>query len=146
MSGDDSGAAQLDQAIDLARASGASFVVAIAGVTRATVAARRGDLGYACALYADVIRYWRRTGSRTQQWTTLRNVAELLAQTDHDTVAAILLLAADADPDAPEVTGDEAERLASLRTTLVDRLGPAAFVGHVSVPRGRHGPRWSSWA
>jgi len=31
------------------------------------------------------------------------------------------------DPDAPEVTGDEAARLAGLHATLVERLGPDAF-------------------
>lgn len=74
-----------------------------------------------------MIRYWQRTGGWTQQWTTLRNVAELLALTGDDAVAAVLLLAADADPDAPEVTGDEAARLAGLHATLVERLGPDAF-------------------
>jgi len=127
MVGDDAAVAQLDRAIALGRDSGASFVIAVAGLTRAAIAARRGDLGDACARYPEVIRYWQRTGGWTQQWTTLRNVAELLALTGRDAVAAVLLLAADADPDAPEVTGDEAARLAGLHATLVERLGPDAF-------------------
>ncbi len=72
-----------------------------------------------------MIRYWQRTGSWTQQWTTLRNGAELLAQCGRDADAALLLAAADADPDAPAVVGADAARLGACRDAITPRLGDA---------------------
>ena len=113
----------LERAIQLSTLSGASFVAAVAAVTLASSAARTGDLAEACSRYLDVIRYWQRTGSWTQQWTTLRNVAELLAGCGRDGDAAFLFAAADSDPDAPAVVGADADRLAACRSAVANRLG-----------------------
>ena len=123
--GDPAASRHLERAVQLSTVSGASFVAAIAAVTLASSAARRGELVQASARYVDVIRYWARTGSWTQQWTTLRNVAELLAQCGRDADAALLLAAADADPDAPAVVGADAARLSACRHSINRRLGDA---------------------
>lgn len=123
--GDSAAPGHLERAIELSTLSGASFVAAIAAVTLASSAARRGDLAEAYARYPDVIRYWERTGSWTQQWTTLRNVGELLARCGRDADAAVLLAAADADPDAAAVVGTDAARLAACRDAIIGRLGEA---------------------
>lgn len=125
--GDAGATAHLRRAVDLARTSGATFVVATATLTLATVTARAGDLHGACAHFGEVIRYWQRTGSWTQQWTTLRNVAEVLAQLGDAEHAALLLLAAADDADAAALTGDDAARLGALRDALQARLDPAEF-------------------
>lgn len=121
--GDPRAPGHLERPFELSTASGASFVGAVATVTLASSAARSGDLARACALYPEVIRYWERTGSWTQQWTTLRNVAELLAACRRDADAALLLAAADADPGAPTVVGADAARLAACRQGSIRRLG-----------------------
>ena len=51
--------------------------------------------------YREVIDYFARTGNWTHQWTTLRNLAELLRRLGDDEPAGLLDAAADAAPDAP---------------------------------------------
>ncbi len=72
-----------------------------------------------------MVRYWERTSSWTQQWTTLRNVAELLTRSGRYGDAALLLAAADADPDASAVVGTDATRLAASRDLITGKLGDA---------------------
>lgn len=115
----------LERAIQLSTGSGASFVAALATVTLASTSARRNELTRACSGYLEVITYWERTGSWTQQWTTLRNVAELLMRCGRYADAALLLAAADADPGAAAVVGADATRLAASRDLLAAELGAA---------------------
>jgi len=89
------------RAIDLARSSGASFLVGIAAVGLLTVRTNVGRMSEALHGYRDVIDYWDRSGNWTQQWVTLRNLAELLRQLGDDEPAALLDAAAEQAPDAP---------------------------------------------
>jgi multidrug efflux pump subunit AcrA (membrane-fusion protein) len=70
-----------------------------------------------------VIHRWCRSGDRTHEWTTLRNLAELLARIDHHRAAAVLVAAAHAADTAAPVYGSQARRLAELETALAERLG-----------------------
>jgi predicted ATPase/DNA-binding SARP family transcriptional activator len=92
---------QYVQAIDLARSSGATFLVGVATVGLLSVRAAAGHVDEALHGYRDVIDYFARTGNWTHLWTTLRNLADLLSTLGDDEGAALLVAAAQAAPDAP---------------------------------------------
>jgi tetratricopeptide (TPR) repeat protein len=91
------------RAIELARTSGATFLVGVATVGLLTVRAAAGRVDDALRGYREVIDYFARTGNWTHQWTTLRNLADLLRTLGDDEPAALLDAAADRAPDAPAV-------------------------------------------
>jgi predicted ATPase len=93
------------QAIDLARTSGAAFLVGVATVGLLSVRARTGRFRDALRGYREVVDYFERTGNWTHLWTTLRNLAALLRQLGDDGPADALTAAADRAPDAPAVAG-----------------------------------------
>lgn len=93
--------AHYERSIDLARSSGASFLVAIAAVGLLTVRVDGGHIREALYGYRDLIDYWERSGNWTQQWVTLRNLAQLLRQLGDEEPAALLDAAAKNSPDAP---------------------------------------------
>jgi len=76
-----------------------------------------------------LIDRWRATATWPQLWTTLRLVAELLADHGQAEVAALVLAAAERDPAAPDLTGDDRARHDALLARLHDRLGAAAADG-----------------
>jgi predicted ATPase/DNA-binding SARP family transcriptional activator len=104
------------RAIELARASGATFLVGVATVGLLSVRAAAGHLHEALTGYRDVIDYFARTGNWTHQWTTLRNLATLLRRLGDDEPAALLDTAADSAPDAP-ATGAQPPRAAPAPPT-----------------------------
>jgi hypothetical protein len=116
----------LERAIELADTSGttAHFYRGVAGVTLASSRAAAGDVAGAARLYRELIDRWLRTGTWTQQWTTLRNVAELLAGVD-DAAVVRILAAAHADPVAAALDPEAAAREQQLRADAVGRLGVA---------------------
>ncbi|MFG3437476.1 BTAD domain-containing putative transcriptional regulator [Nonomuraea sp. NPDC047897] len=91
------------RAIELARASGASFLVGVATVGLLTVRARAGRVPEALGGYRDVIDYFARNGNWTHLWVTLRNLAGLLRRLGDDEPAALIDAAAGQAPDAPAV-------------------------------------------
>ena len=93
------------RASTLSRESGATFLDAIASVGHLTALARDGRVADALDGYRALIEYWARTGGWVQQWTTLRNLAELLRTVDDQETAVYLEAAADNAPDAPPITG-----------------------------------------
>ncbi|HEY5857352.1 MAG TPA: BTAD domain-containing putative transcriptional regulator [Aldersonia sp.] len=93
------------QAIDLARASGATFLVGVATVGLLSARARAGRVHEALSGYRDVVEYFARNGGWTHLWTTLRNLADLLRRLGDDDAAALIDAAADRAPDAPAVVG-----------------------------------------
>lgn len=122
----------LEAAIERAAMVGASFITGVAGLTLCTSVAAAGDTAEAAARYRELIAHWLRSGTWTQQWTTLRHAALLLA--DHDPVlTARVLLAADADPDAANIAGNGDDPTAASIDTLLSRLSEAEHAD-VSVP------------
>ncbi|MCH6165020.1 BTAD domain-containing putative transcriptional regulator [Pseudonocardia alaniniphila] len=91
------------RAIDLARTSGATFLVGVATVGLLTVRADAGRVDDALRGYRDVIGYFARTSNWTHLWTTLRNLADLLRRLGDDGPATLIATAADNAPDAPAV-------------------------------------------
>ena len=114
------------RAIDLARTSGATFLVGIASVGLLSVRASAGEVREALSGYRDVIDYFARTGNWTHQWTTLRNLADLLRRLGDDRTAAVLETAAAQAPDAP----------AAPTVVPAAQLPPPPDVPH-EVPVGR---------
>jgi hypothetical protein len=94
---------QYVRAIDLARTSGATFLVGVATVGLLAVRATAGRVHDALRGYRDVIDYFARTGNWTHLWTTLRNLADLLRVLGDTEPATALDAAADQAPDAPAV-------------------------------------------
>jgi len=90
-------------AIEEARSVGANFVVGVAAVALASAQARVGDAVAAAAAYRHLLDYWYATGRGPQLWTTARNAATLLLAEGHTREAALLLLRAEATPEAATV-------------------------------------------
>ena len=89
------------RAIDLARGSGATFLVGVATVGLLAVRGNTGRVAEALRGYRDVVDYFARTGNWTHLWPTLRNLADLLRRIGDPDPAAVLDAAADQAPDAP---------------------------------------------
>jgi predicted ATPase/DNA-binding SARP family transcriptional activator len=89
------------RAVDLARTSGATFLVGVASVGLIAATAAAGRVHEALVGYRQVVDYFARTGNWTHQWTTLRNLAELLRRIGDEHAADLLDAAADRAPDAP---------------------------------------------
>jgi predicted ATPase/DNA-binding SARP family transcriptional activator len=119
--------ALLDDALARARASGGRFLNGVALVTAASLRGRHGQPEQARRVFAETIRWWLRAGNWTQQWTTVRNVIDLLVRLGQDRHAARLHGAVLARTTAPPPFGADAQRLALARTTLRERLGAEAF-------------------
>jgi tetratricopeptide (TPR) repeat protein len=82
-------------AVELARGSGATFLVGLATLGLVTVLGRGGRVDDTLRGYRDVVDYFARTGSWSHLWTTLRNLAEVLRRLGDPERAALLDTAAD---------------------------------------------------
>ena len=89
------------RAIDLARSTGATFLIGISTVGLLTVRSRSGRIREALGGYLEVVDYFARTGNWTHLWAALRNLADLLDDLGDRRIAAMLHAAADQAPDAP---------------------------------------------
>lgn len=115
------------RAVDLARTSGATFLVGVATVGLLAERARAGRVHDALRGFREVIDYFARTGNWTHQWVTLRNLADLLRRLGDHEPAALLDAAADEAPDAPATDG-------STESEAPPRPVPAAPIpGRVGV-------------
>ena len=81
----------------------------MAGVALATARARTGDPTATASACRDLLDHWRTTGHGPQLWTTARNAAALLVTEGFAREGALLLLCADASPEAATVDADIAQ-------------------------------------
>lgn len=125
VAGETSSVGWLQRAVDRAGAAGTQFIVGVAGLTLCTTVQAQGDLREAAHRYRDLIEHWLRSGSWSQQWTTLRNAASLVERYDPG-LALLVLETANRDPLAPVVDdspdGEDSLRRSNLRVIL----GPEA--------------------
>lgn len=98
--------AAFDEAQGIARRTGATFLGSIASVSIVSVHAASGRVDEALAGYSALMDYWERTGSWTQQWTTLRNLADLLDRVGDADTAQLIRTAAAAAPEAAGLGAD----------------------------------------
>ncbi len=136
----DAATARYGRAVELARSTGATFVEGVASVGLVRLWADRGRTRQALDGYRTLLVDWRRTGHWTQLWTTLRNLGVLLADTGQPEAAALVVAAADAAPEAAEVTVDAvAAELAATNERISAELGPellaAVRARAASLPR-----------
>jgi tetratricopeptide (TPR) repeat protein len=117
----------MEEALGFAEAADNVFMKGIALVSYTSLRGRHGDPRLALRLFDDVIRHWRRTGSWTQQWLTLRNLVELLARLGAHEPTAVLYGACAASTASQPLYGPEADRLQAVVDTLVVSLGEEAF-------------------
>jgi predicted ATPase/DNA-binding SARP family transcriptional activator len=114
----------LDDALNLARASGDRYLTGVALVSAASVRSRHGDPREALQLFRDVVLHWHSSGNWLHQWTTLRNLVDLLVRLERDDDAAVLIGALESRSSSVEPFGDEARRFDAATQTLAIRLGP----------------------
>ena len=138
------------RASTLSRESGATFLDAIASVGHLTALARDGRVADALDGYRALIEYWARTGGWVQQWTTLRNLAELLRTVDDQETAVYLEAAADNAPDAPPITGggddsDAADLPPDRLATILAAAAAASRDDIVAVALGALEHHRGSW-
>ena len=115
------------RAVELAESTGASFVVGVAGASKASIDARLGDPVAAAEDYRRLISHWRRAGMWSTQWTMLRSIAALLARLDQPAAAAELLGAIRSTRAGHRIFGDDELALARLDRQLRATLGDAAY-------------------
>ena len=116
-----------ERARSVSRLIGNRYLAAIAGVSAVSCAARIGDPARALEGYGELLDYFERTGSRAQQWTTVRTVIETLTRLGRDESAAILHGALTTSPSAPPLIGRDAIRMHDAASTLAGRLGHEHF-------------------
>ncbi|WP_459279754.1 AfsR/SARP family transcriptional regulator [Arthrobacter sp. TMN-37] len=121
----DRAATALEEAVAVARTVKAGYVEGVAMVSLLSGAMRGRDYGRAVEAFPAVIEHWHRAGMWVQQWTTLRLLAELLADLDQPRPAVVLLSAAGSAPEASVVGGPEADRAEERWRRLARCLGPA---------------------
>jgi predicted ATPase/DNA-binding SARP family transcriptional activator len=124
---DERARARLTQAIALAESSGASFVVGVAGASRASIDARIGDRVAAAEAYRWLIPHWRRAGVWSTQWTMLRSIAVLLDRMGRHRDAAVLEGAVRATAAGHRIFGADEALLAELGARLRASLGDAEY-------------------
>jgi len=118
---------RLSRAIALAERTRASFVLGVAGASKASLDARFGDPHEAAADYRRLILHWRRAGMWSTQWTMLRSIAGLLARLRRYRDAAVLEGAIRATLAGHRIFGDDEVSLDALSATLRAELGEAAY-------------------
>jgi predicted ATPase/DNA-binding SARP family transcriptional activator len=126
---------RLTTAIEMAEATGASFVSGVAGTSHASIEARLGDPARAAEEYRLLLGHWRRAGMWSTQWTMLRSIATLLETQGRPEEAAVLASAVLATPAGNRVFGDDEVALTQLGERLRASLGDEAY--EVAAARGR---------
>lgn len=133
---------EYEEAIALASGVVATFVASISRVGLASTLTTNGHHRRAVDEFDAVIRYWRTTGNSTQQWTTLRNVADLLdALGRSSTAGRIRAVAADAPAAASPHRGRRSAPSRSQTPVPPGPLRPSSPSSSPSSPRygGRSG-------
>ena len=114
----------VDKAVAAADEAGWRMVAGVGRLTASSLRARTADPADAVPGFQRLIRHWDRLGDETHQWTTLRNLVELLTRLGAPRSAARLLGAVST---ATRPTfGAEQQRLEAARDTLRAHLGDEA--------------------
>jgi ATP/maltotriose-dependent transcriptional regulator MalT len=114
----------LDQALERAQSIGDRYLTGVTYVSAASTRARHGDPRRAAELYVEVIEHWFAAGDWTHQWTTLRNIVDLLVRFEAYPAAMVVVSALDSRQTTAAGFGAELERLDAARDALPTHLGP----------------------
>ena len=121
-----------ERAIRLARAAGSSFIEGIALVGLASLLGRSGRPSTALPQFLAIIARWHDMGVWHHQWTTLRNLVQLLLRIGCSEDAAVLIHAIEAGKTAAAAFGTDAERMAAATGTLQRALGECTWSSAVA--------------
>jgi predicted ATPase len=124
----------LDDTRAVALSCGNRYLAGVALVSGAALRGRHGDPRAALRSLSEVMEHWRRAGNWVQQWTTVRNIVELLVQINADEPAAVLDAAVESRATSTAAFGEVADRLHLARDRLRNRLGQDVF--RVATERG----------
>jgi hypothetical protein len=124
---------------------GDRYLAGVSLVAAAALHSRHGDPATAVPLFRDVVEHWRDVGDWVHQWTTLRNVVDLLVRLGRNEEAAVLHGALTARADVAPVFGGDAERMGrgaprtreSTGSRDIDHLHLARHVALRRRDRGR---------
>jgi predicted ATPase/DNA-binding SARP family transcriptional activator len=119
--------ARFVRALELAELTNTSFVIGVAGASKASLDARTGDPETAAADYRRLIMHWRRAGMWSTQWTMLRSIAGLLDRLGRPDDAAVLEGAVRASAAGHRIFGADEIALNELGAHLRDVLGDGAY-------------------
>jgi len=103
------------------------FVRGVALVSACSARGRTTDPHAAIRPFRETVDHWSRAGDWTHQWTTLRNLVEVLTRVGADEAAAVVLAGTASASSAPPVYGVGAERLAGAESLVRARLGTDRF-------------------
>jgi predicted ATPase/DNA-binding SARP family transcriptional activator len=112
-----------ERAVGLAQAAGSSFIEGIALVGLASLLGRSGRPSTALPQFLAITDRWYDMGIWHHQWTTLRNLVQLLLRIGCNEDAAVLIHAIEASTTAAAAFGTDAERMADATDTLHTALG-----------------------
>ena len=112
----------LEEALRRAREMDERQLAGVALVSLASVKSQRDDPHDAIGLFLQVVRHWRDKGDWTHQWTTLRNVADLLLRLHLLRPTAVLVAALLSDDRAARGYGTDTVRLVQTAITLESEL------------------------
>jgi predicted ATPase/DNA-binding SARP family transcriptional activator len=118
---------RLDRALVIAAQTGTSFVIGVAGTSRASLDARVGDPIAAAEEFRALLVHWRLAGMWSTQWTTLRAIAQLLDRLGRYRDSAVLAGAVLATHEGHRVFGEDEIALRELIERLERSLGPSEF-------------------
>ncbi len=117
----------LELAAAQAEAGHTAQIAEVARIALVSALVRLGRHHEALQVFPDLLQQLRRRGGWPQLWTTLRILAELLAELGRPRDAALLLASASLDPSAPPVTGDDIPRYRDLQRRITGQIRPDAY-------------------
>ncbi|HEX6357934.1 BTAD domain-containing putative transcriptional regulator [Actinophytocola sp.] len=123
----DRAVATLEQAREIGRSGGNTYLPGVALSVAAAIMVRHGDPYRAARLTAEVICYWSHESHWAQQWVALRTAVVLLTRARQDEAAATLYGALRSSRAAIPPVGAEAIRLAAAVAELTTRLDAGRF-------------------
>jgi hypothetical protein len=123
---DERALARCVRAIELAESTQASFVIGVAGATKASILTRTNPEA-AADDYRRLVSHFHRAGMWPTQWTMLRSIAVLLARLGRHREAAVLVGAIQATSAGHRIFGADEVALSELGTHLRAELGDERF-------------------
>ncbi len=119
--------ARFARAEAVAERTSVSFVVGLAGASKASIDARVGDPDVAAEDFRRLITHWRRAGMWSTQWTMLRSIAGLLARRGRHRDAAVLEGAVRGADAGHLIFGTDEVALRELGAELAATLGSEEY-------------------
>jgi predicted ATPase/DNA-binding winged helix-turn-helix (wHTH) protein len=123
----DTAFALLEKAMSLARRTGARLLAGVAGLSAVSARTRANQPDSSLEDFVGLIDHWRLAGTAMHQWTTIRNLVEVLVRRGAYEEAARLFGAVSAPGRGSEPHGAEAARLRQAMADVRHQLGDGSF-------------------